>query len=596
MKTIRASLCLGIALLLWSGGPSQGAPAAPEKAVSLQALEKMPVKEITVFKDGHAFVLHEGQMPTDEAGNIQLDYLPRPVLGTFWPFCADKKVKLESVASTRRRVRVERTALEIREFIEANVGAAVTITEKGWQDRPGESYSATILEIPVRGSEEIAATSAPYAEPRLPQKGGIVLLQTKQGVRAVALERILDITFANKPKPTVENEEFRNLLTLRLTWPGGKISKQAAVGLMYVERGVRWIPSYKVEIDGKGHAVVQMQATIINELVDLEDVSAHLVIGVPQFRFKDMTDPISLQETVTQVASRTSRDSRMNTMLSNAMMSQAAFVPSRFEGPRESDTSVDLGPEIASSGKSEDLFVFDVPHLTLKKGQRMVLSVGEFRVSYEDVHKLQVPFLPPPTVRASFNTDQQRELAQNLAAPKVRHVIRLKNATSQPFTTAPALILREGRVLAQGLMTYTAAGSNCDLNVTTAVDVAVKVGEEETKRTPNAVRMNGDDYSRVDLKGTIGLINYKKTPVEIEVVREVLGRLDTASGNGVMVKTGMYGDLPYSYDEEFPFWWRWWSWPWWWTSLNGTGRVTWNVTLKPGEKTELECAWHYFWR
>jgi hypothetical protein len=108
--------------------------------------------------------------------------------------------------------------------------------------------------------------------------------------------------------------------------------------------------------------------------------------------------------------------------------------------------------------------------------------------------------------------------------------------------------------------------------------------------------MNGDDYSRVDLKGTIGLINYKKTPVEIEVVREVLGHLDTASGNGVMVKTGMYGDLPYSYDDEFPFWWRWWSWPWWWTSLNSTGRVTWNVTLKPGEKTELSCAWHYFWR
>ena len=155
-------------------------------------------------------------MPTDEAGNIQLDCLPRPVLGTFWPFCADKNAKLESVASTRRRVRVERTALEIREFIEANVGAAVTITEKGWQDRPGESYSATILEIPIRTSEEIAATSAPYAEPGLPQKGAIVLLQTKQGVRAIALDRILDITFANKPKPTVENDEFRNLLTLRL--------------------------------------------------------------------------------------------------------------------------------------------------------------------------------------------------------------------------------------------------------------------------------------------------------------------------------------------------------------------------------------------
>ena len=38
----------------------------------------MPVRELTIFKDGHAFVLHEGNMPTDESGNVVLDYLPAP--------------------------------------------------------------------------------------------------------------------------------------------------------------------------------------------------------------------------------------------------------------------------------------------------------------------------------------------------------------------------------------------------------------------------------------------------------------------------------------------------------------------------------------
>ena len=37
-------------------------------AVSAGALAKLPVKEITVFKDGHAFLLHEGVLPTDETG------------------------------------------------------------------------------------------------------------------------------------------------------------------------------------------------------------------------------------------------------------------------------------------------------------------------------------------------------------------------------------------------------------------------------------------------------------------------------------------------------------------------------------------------
>jgi len=598
MKTIRASLCLGIALLLCSGGPSQAAPAAPEKAVPLKALDNMPVKEITIFKDGHAFVLHEGDMPTDEAGNIQLDYLPRPVLGTFWPFCADKKAKLESVVSGRRRVRVERSALEIREFIEANTGAAVTITEKGWQDRPGETYPATILPIPIRSAEEIAATSDPHSEDKLPQKGNVVLLQTSKGARTVAFDRILDITFTDKPKSTVEDEEFRNLLTMRLAWPEGQIGKQARAGLMYVERGVRWIPNYKVEMDGKGRTVVHLQATIINELADLQDVSANLVVGVPTFQFKDMTDPISLQDTVTRVASRMNQESRMNSMLSNAIMSQVAMPEPQFRGsiPESPGSTVDLGPEIGAAAKNEDLFVFTVPHLTLRKGQRAVLQVAEFRVPYEDVHKLSIPFQPPQTIRGSFNETQQRELAKQLAAPKVQHVIRLSNTSSQPFTTAPALILREGRVLAQGLMTYTPVKGKCDLAVTTAVDIQVKISEEETGRKPNAVSLNGYTYSRIDLKGTIGLTNYKNGPIDLEVVKDILGHPDEAGQQGKVVKTGMYNESLYDRDEQSPFWWGWWHWPWWWQDLNSTGRVTWNVTLKPGETMNLTCTWHYFWR
>ncbi|MHC4559728.1 MAG: hypothetical protein ACYS80_20745, partial [Planctomycetota bacterium] len=57
------------------------------------ALANMPVREVTVFKDGHAFVLHEGKMPTNTDGNVMLDYLPRPIIGTFWAYSADVKAK-----------------------------------------------------------------------------------------------------------------------------------------------------------------------------------------------------------------------------------------------------------------------------------------------------------------------------------------------------------------------------------------------------------------------------------------------------------------------------------------------------------------------
>src|SRR6185436_3772979 len=71
--------------------------AIAQQPAPLSALARMPVKEITIFKDGHAFLLHEGAMPTDAAGNVIMDYLPAPVLGTFWPYSSNKDVKLIGV-------------------------------------------------------------------------------------------------------------------------------------------------------------------------------------------------------------------------------------------------------------------------------------------------------------------------------------------------------------------------------------------------------------------------------------------------------------------------------------------------------------------
>ena len=72
----------------------------------------MPVKEVTVFKDGHALMLHEGRMPVEGSGDVLMDYLPAPALGTFWPYSADKDAKLSAVLAGQRKVLVERTFAE----------------------------------------------------------------------------------------------------------------------------------------------------------------------------------------------------------------------------------------------------------------------------------------------------------------------------------------------------------------------------------------------------------------------------------------------------------------------------------------------------
>src|SRR5688500_1366460 len=90
----RTIIALGLSLLAFTFVASS--PARAEPAAPLEALAKMPVKEITVFKDGHALVLHAGKMATDKNGDVIMDYLPHPVLGTFWPYSSEKDVKLVS--------------------------------------------------------------------------------------------------------------------------------------------------------------------------------------------------------------------------------------------------------------------------------------------------------------------------------------------------------------------------------------------------------------------------------------------------------------------------------------------------------------------
>jgi hypothetical protein len=568
------------------------AQAAQEKAAPLGALARMPVKEITVFKDGHAFVLHEGRLPRDANGNVQMDYIPVPVIGTFWPYSADPNVKLTAVTASPRRVAVKRTALTVRELIEANSGAQV-----GIQETDGKGYGAQIVGIPERSSAEQEETSPPNADEKLPQKADIVLLKTAEGIASVPLERIRTVTFKGEYNKTVVQEEFRNLLTLKLN---GGAAGPASVGMLYLQKGVRWIPSYKVSIDGKGNAVVKLQATLINEMTDLQDVTANLVIGVPTFYFKETIDPIGAQQTMAQLSQYFQTDVRSGFAMSNALMTQAGRAGERggFGGGAAGPAGQppDLGPEVAGSDKSEDLFVFSVKHVTLKKGERMVLPVTEFPLKYKDVYTLDIPFAPPRDIRANINTDQQAELARLMAQPKAMHKLRLSNKSTYPLTTAPALILSGDRLLAQGMMTYTPIGSDTDLAITTAVDIKVKKSEKEAARTPNAVEWQGNRYGRVDMAGTISLTNYRNQPVSIEVTRHVLGHADKADHDGQVTMLNQFEDDEFAAPMDYPYWWRWYSWPHWWYHFNGTGRFDWKVELPAGKSVDLGYTWHYFWQ
>lgn len=577
---------------------------------AVHSLAHMPVKEVTVFKDGHALLIHEGLMPLTASGDVVLEDLPKPVLGTFFPYSMEPQAKLDSVTAGRRKITTSQTALTLPELISANAGAMVHIDELVGVGENAKlvSYDAKIIGIPTRSAEELARAGQERLDSALilPQKSNLVKLKTDTGISYVAIDRIQTLSFKSEPDAQLKDEYIRNTLTMALDWQKNRNTK-AKVGMMYLEKGIRWIPNYKVTIDGHGHAKVKLQATLVNDLTDLKDVNCNLVVGVPSFAFKGDVDPISLSETLAHVASYTAQDSRLRNSFSNSIMSQS--VGYARDKDEEKTGAAQTNSE---SNKNEDLFVFNLKHLTLKRGERMVVPVQEYTVEYKDLYTFDLAIAPPPEVQSQNNhinnsgqSDEQKLADSN----KVIHKIRLFNSSQQPFTTAPALIVvadtsnkpdskqgnlaNDGEVLAQGMMTYASPGSNADLTLTNAVDIKAKKEEKETSRTPDAVTWQDYKYARVNLAGTITLTNYMSKPVTVEITRKVLGRLDNISKGGIMSMTNTIDEIK---GNDLPPWWGYFSWPGWWSYMNGIGKFSFTETIQPGKSINVDYGWHYFWR
>jgi hypothetical protein len=555
--------------------------------------KKIPIKEISVFKDGHVFVLHEGVVPTNDKGDVLVDYLPSPVLGTFWPYSAEPTAKLVGVSSGRRKVSIERTALDLNSLIAANIGAEVLITEKSLLNTPSEKYQATILALPNRSSEELALTSSPNDLERLAVKSNIVLLKTSNGTKVLPIEKIEDITFTNSFKAKVSEEEFRNQMTLNLDWGKQKTPQSAKVGYVYVQKAIRWIPSYRVDIDGNGNAVIKLQATLINDLADLDKVSANLIVGVPSFAFEGTIDPIAIQQTASQLSFESANVLRNNNFSISGIdnnditrqqitRNQSIDSSTQSEGFRLDD----------NTSQKEDLFVFKLKDISLKKGERMVFTLSEQTLKYKDVYVVNIPFSPPSEFARDITSQQQLEIVRLMRTPKATHKLRIVNNGNYPFTTAPALVVKEGSVLSEGILTYTAIGATTDLDITKAINILVKKTDTETKRTPNAKRWNGSDYSKIDLSSSITLTNLYSQTVYLEINRYVVGSVSTVTNEGEVKNINILEDDSFlglesvsgRYASNLPSW----------VYLNGASKVSWKTTLETGKKLNFDYTWHYF--
>ena len=562
--------------------------------------DTLPITEVTAFKDGHALVLRDGAVALNADGDAVLSELPRPILGAFWADSGDARARLASVVSERIDEQEVAAATSVPDLLGVNIGARIAFL-----DVRNELREGVLLEIVEREPEKAEPPQRPagwndwqwqqHLRNTQPPgaKSRIALIETETGIASIPVEQVRDVRFLDgTPNTSMRVERQRERMTLDLEWDADA-PDEGAVRLMYVQKGLRWIPSYRVTVLDDEHVRLELQATIVNELADLDDVTMNFAVGVPSFAFESSIDPMGLQDALAELGAHFRASSGTGSMFSNAIRSQSAIVAYDSNG---SSAQAPASPALTGSERAEDLFVYTVERLSLRKGARMVVPLVSYEVCYESLYRLELPARPPFDGSSSIPHERRTAIERALTSPIPTHVLRIlnDNPDAYPITTAPALVIKDGRTLAQGLLTYAAPGGTSDLDVGKGVAIAVEAREIEQDRELKALRWNNSDYARASVEFSAALTNRKPTPVRMEIVKIAFGESPEGGQDAGVEVLSPYDPL-ISGEREWS-WWRGYAWPWWWSRFNSAARIRWDVTIDAGERVELDARWGYYWR
>ena len=584
------SLALLLLACFQSSAQEPKTPKSNEKGSSME----LKTEKVIVFKDGYALVLKKGVATTNERGEIHTDQVPEAaVLGSFWAVPSEGRL-VSMKAGWSDAPRSETKTLPCTETIEvllANEGkqAKVVLADK-------TTLSGTIKDVLVRegeaplpvnlgrevtwlGFERGASPAATLST----VSGSRFVLTTEAGDVLVSAAEVRTLTVADMQttlERTVRVEERKKRLTFRFAEKNAK--KELTV--MYFRPGLRWIPSYRVQLGDRegreGTARVTLQAELVNEAEDLRDVPVDIVVGVPNFRFKGTVSPLVLETSLRGVVAQAHPqlfNNGLNALSNAAFTSQVvASAPTQVAPTRPE--SVSLPDELTAAG-AQDLFVYSLPPLDLAEGERAAMTITSVEAPYEHVYTWDVRVrrqdlhaAPPKEIRSPLNLEHNQ----------VWHQIDLRNTGDIPWTTGAALVTQGDQPLCQELLTYTSPGGAVRLPLTVSVDTRGTLREKETDRQLQALRWDCLSYAKISKQAVLSLQNAKRRAIKVEVAFTVGGQIDAASHQGQVTV------MPYDHRD----WHGYRGSP----VVNNSSTARWTVELGAGKRFDPAVDYHYFAR
>ncbi|MDB5341357.1 MAG: hypothetical protein JWN70_6976, partial [Planctomycetaceae bacterium] len=295
--------------------------------------------------------------------------------------------------------------------------------------------------------------------------------------------------------------------------------------------------------------------------------------------FRETVSPLVLEATMRNLLQQAAPQLMgQQQMMSNSMFN-ARSGERRGAGGDQGDAPLELPAELSATG-AQDLFVYSLPKLKLRKGQRAALPILSADVPYRDLYTWDVHDKRRDNGTATEGKGVQSPLI--LSENRVWHQLVLTNTTRVPWTTGAAMIMQGAQPLGQDLLTYTSPGAEVRVPITVSVDTRASFTDEETDRKLNDLSLNGYNYARISKSATLTLSNRKATPVDVEITFRTGGRATEATHEG---KITLRPHTPEDWIEYHGQ-----------SAVNNSSTVIWQSKVLPGESFSPTVKYNYLAR
>lgn len=528
--------------ILLGAGCVTAAQAATEQPVASR------IASADLFKNGLAVVRRTVTLPGP--GTYQLADVPTPVHGTFW-VRADTPIEARVVTRDRDTDLAGLTPDTLQQDL-----AELTVTIHFREAEAPPLRGRVLPQAPDARPEWLPTYAGPGAaqfrerQGRNPRRGTFLLLKTDSGLSYAERSRIARIDIHD-----VERSVRRPQPVLLLV-AGPEAPAPVRLEISYLAQGLAWAPSYRIDITDPAQLIVEQQAVLRNGLEDLDQARLTLISGFPNVEFARVRSPLA--PTMSWKAffkQLESNPQRQHAVLSNAALQQRVSYQDR-----QVDSGLDLG--VMPMGEGVDLHYQDIGLRTLALGESTCLQLASASAEYERV----VEWVIPDTRDVEGRWIRERERERNPAKYQdaAWDAVRFRNPLPFPMTTAPALIVADGRFNGQKLSYWVNHGERTTLKVTKSLSLHTRHLEHEEDGERDLVVLGGYQYRNVTVRGQLQITNRRNEAVKLLVRRRFSGELLEAD---LSPRCGLLEEGAYS--------------------VNKRNQLDWQLELEPGAQQEM---------